>query len=267
MDKLKGVEIELTKDGEVIPAEPDGYVGELTSGTAVIAATVLRGFPFIGIKVDGKKNVVKKKDWSEAEGIKVFQAVIPIKTAEKGGMNHTEYPDNNLRLLEIHPNGHVALWEISLVSQEGYFFLTTQKVYCDQCYRDGDRIFCAPFVKWPQLTGPMPEDGFNRITLTNLLKIENLPLVCDYKSTQTARNGLRPNTGRVLWFNLAQGYGAMNTPKGMARVHWTQIMKEGRLAFFETGDLVSYKYLTKPNQTKARKTTFPREAYVVSLLL
>lgn len=257
MDKLQGVVIELVKDGQVLEVEPDGYVGELTNGQAVITATVLRGYPFIGIDVDGKKNISPKKDWSEKEGKKVFQTKVPIKTGEKGGVNHTEYPNNNLRLLEVHHNGQVALWEISLISQEGYFFLTTQKVYCDQCYRkDGDKIFCAPFVKWPQILA----------FLDGKMAVQNLPLMSDYKNTPQASNGLVPNTSRVLWFNLAQGFGAITTSEGMARIHWSQILREERLAFLETGDLVSYKYLMKPNQTKSRKTAFPREAYVVSPL-
>lgn len=266
MDKLRGVMVELTKDGQVLEVEPDGYVGELTNGQAVITATVLRGHPFIGIDVDGAKNVTPKKNWSRIEGLKVFQAQIPIKTGKKGGVNHTEYPDNNLRLLEVRRNGQVALWEISLISQEGYFFLTTQKVYCDQCYRKGDRIFCAPFTKWPQLVGPPPNNKRRGITLTELIPLDSLKSVSEYRKIQAYIN-LPPNTGSVLWFNLSQGYGLIITPDGkQARVHWRQIIREGRLAFFETGDLVSYKYLMKPNQTKARKTTFPREAYVVTLL-
>lgn len=257
MDKLQGVVIELEKDGQVLEVEPDGYVGELTNGQAVITATVLRGYPFIGIDVDGKKNISPKKDWSEKEGEKVFQTKIPIKTGEKGGVNHTEYPNNNLRLLEVHHNGQVALWEISLISQEGYFFLTTQTTYDAKCCRDGDKIFCAPFVKWPQMLSLLGEK----------MAGQNLPPANDYKSAPSlSSNGLATNTGRVAWFNWAQGFGCMLTPEGMARVHWSQILREGRLAFLETGDLVSYKYLMKPNQTKTRRTAFPREAYVVSLL-
>lgn len=255
MEKLCGVEVVFTKDEQPITPEYDGYVGEMTSGQAVITVTVFRGHTFVGIDVDGKKNVVPKKDLSKIEGLKVFQAKIPIKTGGKGGVNHTEYPNNNLRLLEIGLIGRIGLWEISLISQEGYFFLTTQKVYDDTQYCDGDKIFCAPFVKWPQMLSFLAEK----------MMVQNLQPISEYKSTpQSTNRGLAPNTGHILWFNLAQGFGAITTPKGMARVHWSQIIKEGRLAFLETGDLVLFKYLKKPNQTKKRETAFPREAYVVS---
>ena len=248
--------VKVSFDGQRLEVQEDGYVGKLTLGMALIEAHVVPGSNIYGFTVDGKKNVVSKRNWAPPtkpqEQRKHYKLRVQIK--KNGiGVCHTEFPGNHFRLLRVAPRGTVRILEIALISQDGDFFLTTQQTYNARCYRDGEKIVCPTFDRWPQMME----------VLKGLLKdrVDKLKPIMEYRPEQepTAAD-LAPNTARVLWFNLAWGIGAILTQEGMARVHWSGTARRPRLAVLFSGELVSYKLLREPHQTKLRSTSFRKEA-------
>ncbi|MDP4038741.1 MAG: hypothetical protein Q8P54_02135 [bacterium] len=77
---------------------------------------------------------------------------------------------------------------------------------------------------------------------------------------------LEPGTARVIWWNCAQGLGAIAAPEGAARVHWTELPIGDELAYLSKGQLVSYSCFKPPESTCGRSTSFQREAVAVTPL-
>ena len=248
------VSIKISYDGVEIRPDADGYLGQLRPGSVSLEVCVAAGRDYIyAFDVDAKKNINFKKDHSAdpLEG-SMFLSNITIKMAEDG-VYHTEYPNNNFRLMRIYKNGHIEMWEISVISQNGNFFLTTQKTYDTYCYNNNSKLDCPKFSKWPQMLN---------LLHTSLL-IKNLPPISEYGEEKMVRPGELPKeTGYVQWYNIAQGFGAIMTPNGPARVHWKNIFPSNgnRLTFISAGDRVRYQKLIAPQQTKARSTNFRLEA-------
>lgn len=255
------VKIKTIYDGVEITPDKDGYLGQLRPGSLLLEIYVEAGRDYIyAFDVDAKKNINFKKDHTldPVEG-SMFLSNIRIKTGDDG-VYHTEYPQNNFRLLRIYKNGHIEMWEISVISQNGNFFLTTQKTYNTNCYNNKGNLDCPKFSKWPQMLN----------LLLSSLVIKNLPLISEYEEEKMIRSGELPQgIGHVQWYNIAQGFGAIMTPNGPARVHWKNIfpVNGDRFVSLVPGSRIRYQKLIAPKQTKARSTNFRLEAAGVSAIL
>ncbi len=241
-------------------------VGRLTNiETAVLMVAVDRQSGLFGLNVDGTKNVTLKKDWTPDDvATALFSVKVPIKTApgdaQRDAVFYTEYPANHLRLLSMDKAGNLRIYEISLISQNGDFFVATQCVYQTRVYRDVDGIFCPqwPDNKWPQL---MELVGV-------LLKDHRTKLPERSKCPAPERiNGksLENHTGVVQWYNLAQGYGCVITNKGAARVHWSNLTGMNGQCFLEPGQKVTIGSVDKPKSSLRRTTQFRNEAFEVGV--
>ena len=252
----------LDEDENPLPPEHSHVEYEPINRVAQLDIYVESGRAIHAFGVDGKKNVIPRRDLARDEEParegKHYRANVQIKTSLENVL-HTEYPDNNIRLLEVLSEGRFRIWEVALVSQGGDFFVTVQKTYEAYCYRDGEKFACPQFAKWPQLVAFL-EKLFEG-------KVDELPLVASYQpEPKTSTEGLAPSTGKVLWFNFAQGVGAIITSKGTARVHWTQVAKRGRRAYLLPGESVRYSSLKAPQNTKLRSSSFAKEAVRVKAL-
>ena len=258
MERIADVSLGLTFQGKRIEIQENGYVGKLTPGQALIEVLTLHNH-LHGFTVDGRKNILPKRNLGLSDEGRHYE--IKIKIQIKTGLNgvyHTEYPQNNLRLLKIDPDGTLHIWEIALISQDGDFFLTIQKTYETHYYREGGKLICPRFAEWPQLV-----DFIMKIAGDGAKEI---PTHKTSDKGNACAPDLAPNTGYVLWFNHAQGVGAIQTPEGPARVHWRQIAKRNRLAFLASGEIVRYASLERPTHTKARPTSFKKEVLGVAPL-
>lgn len=262
MNTLKGVIVTLAKAGKdggagtPITIEDDGYAGELEIGRYYLDSRIFFG-SYSGFKADKDKNVFPKSNLAKDGKTKLYRAVVKVRN--KGEKNFTKYLDNNLRLLKINGN-HVILWEIALVSQEGQFFVTIQKVYDDYLFNDDDKVYCRTFEKWKQIM----EYIDSKVIINQLPPISELPPPA---AAVIKSNGLLPNTGRVLWYNKAQQLGLIITPDGNRKIKGWQITRQGsRLDYYESGEKVSYMGITSPMNVE-RPTSFDKEAYGVKLLI
>jgi cold shock CspA family protein len=255
--KIEGVVIRVSLDGHILPIESDGYLGKLTSGKALIEVYIQPGYDLYGLEVDGKGNVILKKDWGPLqkpplEG-KYYKKTVSIMKDVKGRYC-TKYPNNNMRLLELRKNGELRIWQIALISQGGLFFLTVQQQYKMRCYREGGKVVCPPQPReWPQLV-----ELLNRLLVD---KITELSPITEYQPEPIPKaNGLIPGIGRVLWWNFAMGLGAIDTREGQASVHWSKVAPRGRLAYLIPGELVKYRSLRPRTPKLPHKTSFRKEA-------
>ena len=274
MEQIPGVRIQFFVDGEDVLVDEDGYVGRvyLPGQRAIIEAKVQVGSHGYGLSIDGNKNVVFKRDWlsyedEEGKG-RLFKITVPFKTSNLG-VPHTEYPANTLRMLEAYRDGRVQIWTISLVSQEGDFFLVTHKQYEVRCcYRMG-AVYCPYFEtpphSWPQLIGVL-QSVFADVGVDGLPSRFSIP--------ETEKFYLEGHQGRGMFWSPEQQWGMVQTTEGTARVHWTQVPRRPRRAFLVPGETVLYTELRTPlhqkppagSAAKERRTSFQKEAVGVRLL-
>lgn len=280
MEHIPGVVVALFVNGERVQPENDGFVGGLNpTDTAIIEAKIRNGSNGFGIDVDGKKNVVLKKDllpFEDPDGSgRLYQQKVPIKVSLKN-IAHTEYTSNHLRVLKLYGDGRTELWEIALVSQGGLFFLTTQRTYAVCCYyhngKSANWVVCpyfdTPPHEWPQLVAVLKQLFAGEVGIGNLVRGKRYQ-----PEFESSSHDLAPNTARVIWWNAAQGFGMVMTPEGPARLHWSQVTPRDRIVFLEHGQLVKYTAVRTPvvkkppkeSAAKERMTSFQREVVGVHL--
>lgn len=264
----KGVRVEVWFEGEKISPDKDGYLGsdllfrkrEKQISLFTLNCYVPKMERIYGMVVDGKKNVVLMKNRSRDSSVTLFSIKIPAKDTNYGVLA-TEYPQNNMRLL-ILKEGYFEIWELAIVSQDGLFFLTEQRTYESQCFLDENgEVVCPQLAKWPQLIQ----------LLKSLVKEEKLLPSSKYVPLPTPKaEGLSFKQGRVVWWNYAQGLGAIVIDKKgtQARVHWSKIVldQSGGLRALQPGQIVSYQKLVLPRQSKGRITGFLYEAVGVKAI-
>lgn len=272
MAQIPGVSVVLFVNGERIQPENDGYVGRLEpADTVIIEAKVRNDSNGYGIAVDGNKNVVLKKDWlpfEDPDGSgRLYEKKVTIKLSLEQ-TPHTEYTSNHLRMLKLYGNGRTELWEVALVSQGGNFFLTVQRTYDVRCYyHNGEEgIVCSYFQtkphEWPQLVAILKQLFTEEVGIGNLTRGKRYQL-----EQEPSSDGLAPNTARVIWWNVAQGFGMVMTPEGPALLHWSQVTPRNRIVLLESNELVKYTGIQPPvhkkppkdSTAKERKTSFERE--------
>lgn len=260
MQKISNVSINAFLNGQPLTIQKDGYIGRPEyMDKIVIEAHVQPNPRTYAISVDGKKNITLKKNHASSENEDaIYRFETQVKIASHGGFYHVEYPENNMRLVRINPDGNVEIWQIALISQNNLFFVITEKSYDKCCFRNSEVVVCPQFKHRPKLEKFLKE----------LLKshLESLPDVKNYQKITISANGLKPGNGLIRWYNAAQGFGAIITPEGVARMHWEEIVKQGRLTLPEIGRLVKYSALREPKQTSSRNTSFEKEALDVTLL-
>jgi len=299
MDKLNCVKVSLVlvdnKNVTRLTPEIDGFLGHLKPTSAEALASTRIGHAEVGMKirlaiqvtdeeqanvwgfmVDNQKNMTMKRNYyhpvdpsktldkNKAEAArrqkvlgnhKAYVADIQVKWSDKKKCLHTEYPFNNLRVLRLSGNV-VEEWEFSVTSQGGKFFLSEQKVYTWTVWRNGLTIgsFEKGLDDWPQMLK----------TLWHLFgaKVNALPCYTDALVIDEPEmpEEFAENQGRVIWWNEAKGLGVLNTSKGQARVHWTQVTPSPRKRSLTTGMLVSYKELAEPKTNPGQSTSFEYEA-------
>lgn len=273
--------------GEIIWEEDDESEIIRNYAQLMIELVVEPGRDLYVFTVNGNKDVIPSRDWrakpideddaalDEAEGTKIYRCSVPVVKSELNGDATTKSPFNSLRLLEPLGDGWFQMWRVSIVAQNGLFFLVEEQVYEKfRLYKSGNTIICPFFQKdeeehrkgWPALITLL-----NRVVkgkafqeLPPFQEISNDPPLPGFKNL---KKGLKTGQARVAWFSNAEQFGMLVTPEGNARVHWSQIERpNSERRFLKPGELVSYKELTKPHNTTARETSFKLEAVGVSLI-
>lgn len=262
MLEKKGVKLKVIFGEQEIIPEEDGCLGEggkrFGLGQFELQCLIQKReklMPFC-FNVDGKKNVVLMKERLEDQDFSIFSKRISVFKTDFNILV-TRYPENNLRVLIPESGGRLEIWEVAIVSQDGLFFLTTQMTYEAKCYRgENGEIICPRFeweTKWPQLM-EIVKPIFGGAELSSISEyISPSPMKAD---------GFPKNHGKVLWWNCAQGLGAivLDTKGTLARVYWRDIISEKRFKALEPGQIVSYQKLDIPPQIQGKPTGFLLQA-------
>ena len=243
--------------------EEDGYIGTLRANETIELHAFLpanRAQQLRAINVDGQKNVVWKKAPLATSSDVLYTHQVRIMAGKDRNPPYVAYPHNNFRLVEFLSAGQIRLWEVALVAQNGEFFLSGQPTYLFQAHRFGQRMVIPGLDKWPQL-----EELLISALQPQLEKLPELKAPVPQKE-DVSPSPLASGMGVVLWYNIAQGMGAIQTHEGPARVHWSQVVKDsGRLACLAEGQRVKYVALRSP-KASVRGTSFEREAIGVSVV-
>ena len=162
----------------------------------------------------------------------------------------TQYVDNNLRIFRISGN-LFQMWEIAIVTRiictdqnqpPALYFLTIQLVYESEMFEDPflDSIVVMPnydgYEKWDSLKEYLPD----------WVDLDDIPSLAEYRPRVTAKTKkmLENNEARVLFFNLANGKGKIETGDGrVLTAHWSQIKtveSPEEFAYLETGQVVTF---------------------------
>ena len=254
---LKEIRVALVVDGEEKTIDEDGYAGKLSLGNRAML-TVHAPLRFIGIHVDQPKDVSLKPDRSDSESERYYETKIFIDRAADGTPCTKYNRGNNMRLLHVGDDDKLALIEVALISQGGLFFVTKAIGHQFCCFNDDGVVRCPYFEtpphRWPQMVELLAESFEN--------SVGDLPSITEYQSDDgLVLNGCGDREGRVLWWSPAQGFGAIKTPAGIARVHWTQIITSSRLARLQQNSTVEFAGLIA--LASGNGTSFGFEAYGV----
>ena len=214
------------------------------------------GYNIFGFSVDGKKNITPAKAKNYSQTGRVYRKKVPIHIPiHKGKGLYTQYNENHIKLLQVSTDGYFAVWEVAIVFQNGSGFLTTQRVYEGFVYMGYDDEFSCPEFdgKWPQLIrfigNTCNENGFS---------YTDFPYIDEYASDpEKSMDNEDDGVGRVKWYNVAQGFGAISTNKGDAFVHYKDIDSPERLICLEARDMVLFEKLI-PNTSYGKG--FPYKA-------
>lgn len=261
MPTINGVAIELYDgEGKKLEIEPDGHVGKLEAGTARLVLKVAPGSDNVHVFLtDGTGKVQLKKNETPASRIgevgRMFRLNIPIVPLGDGSYAYTKYPYNVIRLLDVGSGGAFAIWEISLISQHGEFFLVANKTTESKVLHRDSGMVCPALDFAPHVRGYVCQQYAER--RSELASAEDTPETVMVDEFQ-------PYMGRVLWWSTPQGFGAILTLQGEARVHWTQVRRlAGKRAYLIAGEVVKFVDLKAPHQS-GRPTRFTLEAVGVT---
>ena len=136
----------LVDDLYVTWDDDDGYISELATGKN-ISLIIKANSNILGFKVDKGKNIKQLQNFSQA-GNKIYRQEIPVR--RRGKNPYILDTENDTRLLRVN-DFCFDIHEIAIVFRKGRGFLRTQRVYHDFCFKNGEKVYCPKFVKWPQL--------------------------------------------------------------------------------------------------------------------
>lgn len=253
-----GITVEVRYNGKTLEPAEDGYLGEMTEGKFRLKCFAQRrdGLMPICFLVDGQKNVAMAGDHSRDPNVRLFAKKVPVEKLDSGVFT-TKSSTNNSRLVIFGAAGRFEVWEIAIVSQDGFFFLTEQMTYVSQFFRgEDDRVLCPEFEeKWPQLI---------EMLRPVMEKQELSPISTYVPSPAPKAEGLQKQQGKVLWWSsaLQMGLLVLDEKGTVARVHWKNLppSMNGSLRKLEAGQLVSFQKLLPISKSGTRDSTILLEA-------
>ncbi len=233
----------------------DGFIGSRfrPGDTIGLELCVAANMNVLVVNVDGQKNVTPAENLSREHRQSVYRLKMVVKPGSRRS-TYVKYPENNIRMLQFNGDGSFQLWEVAVVAQNGNYFITSQVTWEGQCYYEDGRVTCPIFDEWSQMCSVL-EDFVSKFPgMKAALPRRRI----SSPKTDPNTEGLQTGYGRVLWYTLSMGLGAIQTKDGVVRVHFSVIRSNSRLAALHAGQIVRITG-TKP-VTSSRSTSFASEA-------
>ncbi|MEX1064121.1 MAG: hypothetical protein WED06_02215 [Candidatus Paceibacterota bacterium] len=205
------------------------------------------------IVVQGKsKKISSKKDETPESDIASYRRTIPTEEVVSAmEESYSTKPKNhNLRVVVI-KDRTFELWEISIVTlimgERANYHLVIQKTYSANMYRKDGRIHVSEnefpgYSTWSDLHNLLEE----------MVDVQTLDKFAG--ETVATKNGfeLSGNIGRVIFFNLSNMWGFVQTAQGPAFLHWRQILDCEDFPMKEAGDIIEFEGLLNDSQERQR---------------
>ncbi|HEY4509882.1 MAG TPA: hypothetical protein VJC15_02750 [Candidatus Paceibacterota bacterium] len=242
----------LRREFENIPENSCVRLGKFAPGGQIRIILELAPSPVFAFVVDGRKNPYLLRTDDTATEIRRARKDVSIQKSG-AGVAYASYPENHLRIVEV-TETRIRMWELAIISQDGEFFFTSQNTF-DLALRrmtpEFEERLCFEqdrLKAWPQM-------------VEFLEKLLGQPLFV-LKENEEEKKPTIPGT--VLWWNFAQGLGAIQTKNGAARAHWSQVIQGNRkFRYLVKDERVSCELIPIPKPTqedRVRPTAFEREA-------
>lgn len=240
---------------EPIAVGEKGYLDKLRPGKYELGLSVDKGRRFYSFRSNEKHNAIKIDALPPAGNDERwrFSIDVEVHSGDNGRIGFTKAPGNQIRAIRFSNNGVMYLYEISIVGQDGDFWLVVQNTWCIRAYENPDGSVALPALsKWE--------------TLMKLLSSERellgkLPPVAEYNAeeeTETAISpaGLKEMEAVVEFFSPAQGYGVVALHNGQkANIHWSDCpQRENGMRYVLKGENVSYGWLAEPQKQGQRES-------------
>lgn len=249
--KIEGVSIQLLVDYQPREIdEHDGSVEGIKNHNQVDLLIETKRDDIYGFIVQGQDRVVVgKRNRAKRMTIegKIFQLTLPIQISRSDSTLCTYSNKNNMNLLQLSPDGRFQMWREALIAQNFFpedqnFFLTIQETRQGRCYQDNGKIICPPFdtrfgarKNWESMMS----------FLGKFLVGEDLDPITDYESeAELVFDDLKPNTGRVIFWDFFRNNGAIVLSSGEAvSVYWKEVPPRPRLRYLIPWETVKFEEL------------------------
>lgn len=264
-------EVSLRFEGAPVPVSKDGWLGKFNRAGMATLSVKLTPTPApgtIALVPYMEQGVKVSKKHAEEDGS--YELKIPVKQANRSTSYHTERLQNHLDVLHLEREGEnvrLLVWEVSLVSQYGNFFLAVEERDSALLYggKDGGILYSEEYMmKSHPFWANFREFAGCVIQGKNipLPSAERMPAV---KGPENAKD-LPPNMGVCIYFRLSHGIGMILTREhGMVAVHYSAIRQNGsRLTYLMRGSRVHYNGVTDKVNTWQHESQFKLQAFGVS---
>ncbi len=205
------------------------------------------------IVVQGKsKKISNKKDETPEDRVASYKRTIPTEEVVSAmEESYSTKPKNhNLRVVVI-KDKIFELWEISIITlimgDRANYHLVIQKTYSANLYRKDGRIYVpeSEFVgydTWSDLQDLLEE----------MVDVQTLKEFTVERSATKNGLGLSGNLGQVIFFNLSNMWGFVQTAQGPAFLHWRQIADCEDFPMKKAGDMVRFDDLLQDPQERLK---------------
>lgn len=207
---------------------------------------------------DGKKDIARKSDEMPEDAEKA-NYTSRVHIFSSGDMNmETRHPQNAVRILYPGPLGEWTMEQVSIVCQDGKFYLVVNHLYSSHAYRTSEGIVQDPaFSRWT---------GLQKL-LKGVFAFKLLTDIAEYVPAVEELPDIREGEGVVKYYNPAQCWGSVfvreNGRVVEARIYWNQIKRSGPFAYLKKGEKVVYSTIAPARAPAMGETKFKYEIFEV----
>jgi cold shock CspA family protein len=241
----------------------DGLIKTLPSGTqGSFQIRIVIDGPHTNVVVPAtvqgrQKTITKLKNKSEEKSIKEYNKNVTAKPLYNKEDNQflgftTMPPDHSVKIFSV-TEDVFRMHEVAIVTRiqekQAHYFLTIQEVYRADLFQDRNKVWISSdqyrgYTKWESLQKLLPK----------MVEVSSLPNKSEYEHTEKKQKKLKKNEARVIFFNLAEGWGlAITSDRQVANVHWSQIFSKDRFKHLAGNQVVSFNKIEETERGRQLK--------------
>ena len=153
---MQNFKVEVIRDGEKLVPDENGFLGRFTEGAFTLMVEISRDLQGLAFTLSGRKEpkqghrVSVSKDRQDDPGQpRIYTRRVVIDEGNNGLQAVTQSGENNIRVLSW-MGEHFELWAVSIVAQNGNFFLVVEPQQAEFCCRS-NLLFSKIDNDWSRL--------------------------------------------------------------------------------------------------------------------